>query len=187
MTKHSQNSIRIIAGQWRGRKLDFAKVEAIRPTPDRVRETLFNWLAPMIRGANCLDLFAGSGALGFEALSRGAESVVMCDSNPKIITTLKEQAQLLKASKASILQTDAVSFLNRNTQKFDLIFLDPPFGSDLLKTCLEILATKNCLNESALVYIETDAKVDLPAIPDNWILHRDKKAGGVAYSLFITE
>lgn len=187
MSKHSQNSLRIIGGEWRGRKLGFAKVDAIRPTPDRVRETLFNWLAPMMRGANCLDLFAGSGALGFEALSRGAEAVVMCDSNPKIISTLKEHANLLKTSKGTFLQTEALSFLNRNTQKFDLVFLDPPFDSDILKSCIDILVDKDSLNEDAMVYVETHSKTELPEVPDNWKLHRNKKAGGVAYSLYIIE
>ena len=187
MNKHSQNSLRIIGGEWRGRKLGFAKVEAIRPTPDRVRETLFNWLAPMIRGANCLDLFSGSGALGFEALSRGAESAVMCDTNPKIISTLKEHAALLKTTKGTFLQADAISYLNRNTQKFDLVFLDPPFDSDLLKNCFDVLATKDCLNHGAMIYVEMNSKADLPEVPANWVLHRDKIAGGVAYSLFIME
>lgn len=187
MSKRSQNSLRIIGGEWRGRKLSFAKVDAIRPTPDRVRETLFNWLAPMIRGANCLDLFTGSGALGFEALSRGAETVVMCDSNPKIIATLKENAELLKTPKGTYLQTDALSFLNRNTQKFDLVFLDPPFDSDILKSCIAILVDKDLLNEDAMVYVETHSKDELPETPENWKLHRNKKAGGVAYSLYIIE
>ena len=165
----------------------FCQSRGDTPTPDRVRETLFNWLAPMIRGASCLDLFAGSGALGFEALSRGAESVVMCDTNSKIISTLKEHAALLKTTKGTFLQTDAVSFLNRNTQKFDLVFLDPPFDSDLLKSCYNILADKDCLNEGAMIYVEAQSKADLPETPDIWQLHRDKKAGGVAYSLFIKE
>lgn len=186
MKKHSQNSLRIIGGEWRGRRLNFAKVDAIRPTPDRVRETLFNWLAPMMRNAHCLDLFAGSGALGFESLSRGAESVVMCDTNPKIMASLKDNAALLKTTKGSFLQTDALSFLNRNTQKFDLVFLDPPFDSEFLKTCFESLEKNNCLNEDAMIYVETHSKSELPEIPESWTLHRSKKSAGVAYSLFIT-
>jgi len=187
MTKHSQNSLRIIGGEWRGRKLNFAKVDAIRPTPDRVRETLFNWLAPMIRNAHCLDLFSGSGALGFETLSRGAKAVVMCDTNPQIISNLKDNAALLKTTKGTFLQTDAISFLNRNTQKFDLVFLDPPFDSEILKTCFDTLAKQDCLNDDAMIYVETHSKTDLPEIPENWLLHRSKKSGGVAYSLFISE
>ncbi len=187
MVQASENSLRIIGGQWRGRKLSFPKVEAIRPTPDRVRETLFNWLAPIIQGANCLDLFSGSGALGFEALSRGAASVTMCDSDPKIILTLKQHAALLKTTNGIFLQTDAASFLKRNTQKFDVIFLDPPFASDLLAQCFGILSGTDSLNSAAMIYVEAHAKGDLPPVPDNWSEHRSKKAGDVAYYLFIKE
>lgn len=187
MIKGQQNILRIIGGEWRGRKLSFAKVDAIRPTPDRVRETLFNWLAPVIQGANCLDLFSGSGALGFEAISRGAASVVMCDSNTQSIATLKQQAALLKTTKGVFLQTDAVSFLNRNDKKYDVVFLDPPFQSDFLQKCFDILSTKDSLNPGAMIYVESHAKELLPATPDNWILHRSKKAGDVAYYLFIRE
>lgn len=185
MARAIENTLRIIGGQWRGRKLCFPKVEAIRPTPARVRETLFNWLAPIIQGAYCLDIFSGSGALGFEALSRGAASVTMCDRDPKIISTLKQHAALLKTTNGVFLQTDAVSFFNRNTQKFDVIFLDPPFGSDLLAQCFEILAEKDCLNPDAMIYVEAGVKEELPPIPTNWTSHRSKKAGDVAYYLFI--
>ncbi len=180
------NTLRIIGGQWRGRKLQFPKVGAIRPTPDRVRETLFNWLAPVIRGANCLDLFAGSGALGFEALSRGAASVVMCDSNAKIIKVLKQHAELLKTDNADLIQTDACGFVERNDKKFDLVFLDPPFNSNLLESCINLIAEKNCLAEDAMIYVEAGSKTELPTAPQNWQLHRNKKAGDVAYYLFTT-
>jgi len=187
MARATDNILRIIGGQWRGRKLSFPKVEAIRPTPARVRETLFNWLAPIIRGANCLDAFTGSGALGFEALSRGAASVTMCDSDAKIISTLKQHAALLKTPHGFFLQMDAISFLKQNTQKFDVIFLDPPFASDLLGQCFKVLLEKNCLNVGAMIYVEAPAKEDLPLIPANWGSHRSKKAGDVAYYLFINE
>ena len=187
MAGSSQNCLRIIGGQWRGRKLSFAKVDAIRPTPDRVRETLYNWLAPTIHGASCLDLFTGSGALGFEALSRGAASVVMCDTNAKIISTLKDHAAVLKTNEAVFIQADALSFLNRNTQKFDLIFLDPPFDSDLLEKCFALIEQKSCLNDDAMIYVEAHSKEALPTVPENWLLHRDKKAGDVAYYLFKTK
>ncbi len=184
MAAVKQNCLRIIGGQWRGRKLGFARVDAIRPTPDRVRETLFNWLAPIIRNATCLDLFTGSGALGFESLSRGAASVVMCDTNNKIIATLKDHASVLKTDAAIFLQTNALDFLDRNNQKFDLIFLDPPFDSNLLEKCFEIISKKGCLNEDAMIYVECDSKKELPIVPNNWLLHRNKKAGDVAYYLF---
>lgn len=186
MAGAGHNSLRIIGGQWRGRKLQFPKVEAIRPTPDRVRETLFNWLAPVIHGADCLDLFAGSGALGFEALSRGAGSVIMCDSNAQIIAALRLHAGTLKTDRAVLLHTDACDFFKHNNKKFDLVFLDPPFNSNLLESCINLIAKKNCLAEDALVYVEASAKAELPAVPENWRLHRNKKAGDVAYYLFTT-
>jgi len=187
MARVTENTLRIIGGQWRGRKLSFPKVDAIRPTPDRVRETLFNWLAPIIPGANCLDLFTGSGALGFEALSRGAASVTMCDSNSKIISTLKQHAALLKTTGGIFLQTDATAFLRHNMQKFDVIFLDPPFGSDLLVQCFGILSGSDCLTSGAMIYVEAHSKEKLPPVPDNWSEHHSKKAGDVAYYLFIKE
>ncbi len=187
MAKATENSLRIIGGQWRGRKLSFPKVDAIRPTPARVRETLFNWLAPVIRGAHCLDLFAGSGALGFEALSRGAAQVTMCDRDATIISTLKQHATLLKTTSGIFLQMDALSFLNQNTQKFDVIFLDPPFASDLLQYCFESLSMTDCLHSGAMIYVEAGAKEELPTVPGNWTEHRRKKAGDVAYYLFIKQ
>ena len=184
MAKGAHNTLRIIGGEWRGRKLQFPNVEAIRPTPDRVRETLFNWLAPMIRGAHCLDLFAGSGALGFEALSRGAATVVMCDSNVKIISKFKEHAALLKTDKAMFVHCEALEFLKRNKQTFDLVFLDPPFNSNLLEACFKILSEKDYLNDGATVYVEAHVKDEIPETPENWSLHRNKRAGEVAYYLF---
>jgi len=187
MVRSNENSLRIIGGQWRGRKLAFPKIDAIRPTPSRVRETLFNWLAPMISGANCLDCFTGSGALGFEALSRGAASVTFCDNNPKIISTLKQHAALLESSNGVFVQTDTLSFLNRTTEQFNLIFLDPPFNSDLLAQCFEFLSKSDCLASEAMIYVEAHLKEELPSIPSDWLAHRNKKAGDVAYYLFIKE
>ena len=184
MPAGQQNCIRIIAGQWRGSKLNFAKVKAIRPTPDRVRETLFNWLAPDIQNAECLDLFSGSGALAFESLSRGALSVVMCDSNSVIIKTLKDNVKRLNADNAKILQCDALDFLKNNTNEFDIVFLDPPFDSNLLEQSVEILKDNNFLKPNAFIYIEADSNKELPILPQQWELHRNKKAGDVAYYLF---
>jgi len=186
MSRAAQNCLRIIAGQWRGRKLDFAKVDAIRPTPDRVRETLFNWLAPVIRNSHCLDLFAGSGALGFEALSRGAASVLMCDSNKLIINKLKQHASLLQTDAANFLQQDALEVLRQNKLKFDVIFLDPPFNTELLEECFSLITAGNCLNEEALIYVEASSRQTLPPLPTTWTLYRNKKAGDVAYYLFKT-
>ncbi len=183
----TRNQLRIIAGEWRGRKLPFVDVEGLRPTPDRVRETLFNWLAPMITGARCLDLFAGSGALAFEALSRGAAEVVMLDQHPKVITQLRDNLALLKCSQASVQQADALTYLRQPppAKPFDVVFLDPPYRKDLLSPCCERLAQPGWLARGARVYLEIESEHALPTLPDGWELTRSKKAGQVAYHLAI--
>lgn len=178
--------LRIIGGQWRSRKLAFAEVEGLRPTPDRVRETLFNWLTPIIPGARCLDLFSGSGALGLEALSRGAAEVVMIDSHPKVIKQLRSNLALLECENATLAQSDAESWLNRSADKtFDIVFLDPPYRKNLLAPCIELLVQHGWLATGARVYLEREKEADLPPLPANWALSRDKVAGQVAYSLAI--
>lgn len=122
------NQVRIIAGCWRGRKLSFAPVAGVRPSPDRVRETLFNWLSPVIRDARCLDLYAGSGALGIEAASRGASSVVLVDSDPQVVNCLREQLQLLGAAQIEVVQSTVEAWLAAPADPFDIVFLDPPSG-----------------------------------------------------------
>ncbi|MDH5444320.1 MAG: 16S rRNA (guanine(966)-N(2))-methyltransferase RsmD [Gammaproteobacteria bacterium] len=182
----ARNQLRIIAGEWRSRKLSFADVEGLRPTPDRVRETLFNWLAPVMAGARCLDPFAGSGALGLEALSRGAGEVMMLDLSPKVVKQLKENLQLLGCDRASVLQQDAVNYLKQPPeQPFDIVFLDPPYRKDLIRACIELLAKQNWLSEGARVYLEIESEAELPTLPDNWELTRSKKSGQVAYHLAI--
>lgn len=186
MPAGARNQIRIIAGEWRGRKLAFADVEGLRPTPDRVRETLFNWLAPMIVGARCLDPFAGSGVLGLEALSRGAAEVVMLDQHPKVIKQLNTNLSLLNCERAVVQQADALDFLQQTPGKpFDVVFLDPPYRKNLLAPCCELLNAQAWLAEGARVYLETERGHALPALPDNWQLVRSKKAGQVAYHLAI--
>jgi len=186
MPRASRNQLRIIAGEWRGRKLPFADVEGLRPTPDRVRETLFNWLAPMIEGAHCLDLFAGSGALGLEALSRGAAEVVMLDQHPKVIQQLKTNLASLDCERAAVQQADALSYLQQTPGKpFDVVFLDPPYRKDLLAPCCELLNEQAWLAKGARVYLENERGYTLPALPENWQLARSKKAGQVAYHLAI--
>ena len=181
-----RNQLRIIAGQWRGRKLSFAELQGLRPTPDRVRETLFNWLAPMIDGARCLDLFAGSGALGLEALSRGAAEVVMLDQSPKVVRQLQDNLQLLDCVHATVLKKDALAYLQQVADKgFDIVFLDPPYRNDLLLPCIELLGQHKWLNTGARIYLELESEAELPALPDNWQLTRSKKAGQVAYHLAI--
>jgi len=176
------NQVRIIAGCWRGRKLSFAPVAGVRPTPDRVRETLFNWLGPVIRDARCLDLYAGSGALGIEAASRGAASVVLVDSDPQVVARLREQLQLLDASQIEVVQSTVEGWLSAPAEPFDIVFLDPPFRRDLLPACMQALENGGWLAVDARVYIEAESNFQ-PVLPENWELTRSKRAGQVGYHL----
>jgi len=180
----NQNQLRIIGGKWRGRKLSFAEGRGLRPTPDRVRETLFNWLAPVMAGARCLDLFTGSGALGLESLSRGATEVIMVDNNPEVISQLKENLNLLDSPCAQLLQTDGVNWIQtQNPEPFDIVFLDPPYADKVLAECIATLEEKAWLKKQAWIYVELPAKEDLPVLPNNWQWHRNKEAGQVSYHL----
>jgi len=179
------NQVRIIAGQWRGRKLSFPDAQDLRPTPDRIRETLFNWLAPLLPGACCLDLFAGSGALGFEAASRGAARVVMVDHNPDIVRALRLNKQLMSADVIEIHQQEAENYLAGRSGQFDLVFLDPPFkDSSLLENSIRILRESDSLKAGAGIYLEMPAKAPEPLLPKCWAVEKRKKAGQVAYCLY---
>jgi len=180
------NTLRIIGGQWRGRKLRFADGEGLRPTTDRVRETLFNWLQPLIQGARCLDLFAGSGALGLEALSRGAAEVQFIERNPRAVQTLKDNLALLHADNGHVRPGDALAYLRNPAHPFDVVFLDPPFRQNLLAPALELLISGGWLNPDARIYIELESEQALPPLPDEWELLRSKQAGQVAYHLIKT-
>jgi 16S rRNA (guanine966-N2)-methyltransferase len=175
--------IRIIGGRWRSRKLPVLASEGLRPTPDRVRETLFNWLAPTLPGARCLDLFAGSGALCLEALSRGAAEVVMVEKAPAVAARLRENLERLKAKRARVENTDATVFLARAVEPFDIIFLDPPFASDLIAHCARLIAERGWAVPGGLVYIEAPSGMDPLPLPADWQLIRSKKAGQVGYHL----
>jgi len=155
MAKKSGNRLRIIGGQWRSRFLPFPDVEGLRPTTDRVRETLFNWLQPVVHGAAVLDVFAGSGALGFEALSRGAGSLTLIEKNPQAAKQLMENIQTLKSADAQVKQTDALHFLAQQQTPFDLIFLDPPFSKGLLPECIALIESNNLLADNGWIYIES--------------------------------
>lgn len=178
MSAKTANKVRIGAGTWRSRLLSFPDALGLRPTPDRVRQTLFNWLGQELHGKTCLDLFAGSGALGFEALSRGAKEVVLVETNPAVHRALTANAALLKAERAHILRMDALQFLAQDTQKFDVIFLDPPFGQDWLQKLLPQLASH--LASDGVVYVEAETPL---AEPPGWQLHKQGKAGNVCYHL----
>ncbi len=161
----------------------FPDVAAIRPTPDRVRETLFNWLQHDIAGSRCLDLFAGSGALGLEALSRGAAQVVFIDREHAVIERLRATLAGLGARGAELEQGDALRFLESEPRPFDIVFLDPPFDLDLLPAACSALERRGWLAPRALVYLESPAAGGAPALPANWELLKSGRAGEVGYHL----
>ena len=173
-----QGKVRIIAGEWRGRLIHFPQAEGLRPTPDRVRETLFNWLGQTLDGKTCLDLFAGSGALGFEALSRGARRVVMVEQNPQVLKALQENGAKLDAVGMEIVAGDAPKFLLREKRLFDVIFLDPPFHYGILPLLLPLLSER--LAPEGLVYAETEQALE-PG--EEWDVWRSDRAGNVFYCL----
>jgi 16S rRNA (guanine966-N2)-methyltransferase len=175
----SRNRVRIIGGRWRSRVIRFPPAAQLRPTPDRVRETLFNWLGQRLDGLACLDLFAGSGALGFEALSRGASRVVMVESDRSVAAALRESAKLLEAGDAEIVNGEALAFLGRSADRFDVVFLDPPYASDLAARAMERLASH--LNAGARVYVESAGPLDPPP---PWKALREDRAGAVRYGLY---
>lgn len=176
------NRLRIIAGRWRGRPIVFPARPELRPTPDRVRETIFNWLQPVIVDARCLDLFAGSGALGFEALSRGAAQVVLVDRDSETVKHLQDTARKLGADDARCVVSEALRFLSGAPTPFDIVFLDPPYASNLLPEICSRLA-QGWLSPAALVYLEAPADAAMPALPAGWTAHRSKSAGQVGYHL----
>lgn len=180
--------MRIIGGRWRSVPLHFPDVAAIRPTPDRVRETLFNWLQQSILGARCLDLFAGSGALGLEALSRGAREVTFVDREPAIGRYLRDTLTQLRCTDAQVITADAFNFLHGTATPFDVVFLDPPFAlsDDSLPRVCRALESRGWLRSHAWIYLECPADVEplsLPGWPATWQLYRSKHAGQVGYHL----
>ena len=175
--------LRIIGGTWRGRKLRFPPCAAIRPTPDRVRETLFNWLGSATQAARCLDLFAGSGALGLEALSRGAAHVTFVEQDDAASRELSERLTQWGARDARVERTDALRYLAGPAQQFDIVFLDPPFASPLLTRAAALL-TDRWLRAGALIYVECAARDGLPMLPASWRPLKAKQAGEVGYHLF---
>jgi 16S rRNA (guanine966-N2)-methyltransferase len=176
--------LRIIGGNWRGRKLRFPAVELIRPTPDRVRETLFNWLGARIGGARCLDLFAGSGALGLEALSRGAAAVTFVERDAAAVQALAATLSAWGAQAARVERADALVFLGGAPQPCDVVFLDPPFGAGLLAAAAAALERGGWLAPAALIYVECAAREDPPALPQSWRALKGKRAGEVGYHLY---
>ncbi|ASO30245.1 MULTISPECIES: 16S rRNA (guanine(966)-N(2))-methyltransferase RsmD [Vibrio] len=182
--KPSTGFVRIISGLWRGRKLPVHDAQGLRPTTDRVKETLFNWLAQEIPGAHCLDLFAGSGSLGFEAASRQAESVTLIELNPTAFKQLEHNIGALNATNLRAINSDALAFLKQQGTPHHVVFIDPPFRQGLLSEAVSLLEQNGWLADEALIYIETEKELALEGIPANWHLHREKNAGQVSYRLF---
>jgi len=180
--------VRIVAGKWRGRFLPVANVAELRPTSERIRETVFNWLAPDIEGSRCLDLFAGTGVLGFEALSRGAAAAVLVERSGKACDALRQSARHLGATSATIVCGDALNHLRHATPSpMNIVFLDPPFGGQSPERLFTLLQGGGWLAPRAAVYLEQDAGESIPPLPDGWTVRREKKAGNVRYSLLDVE
>lgn len=175
--------IRIIGGKWRGRRIKVPDIQDLRPTPDRVRETLFNWLSPYIVSARCLDLFAGSGALGFEALSRGAAFVEMVDQSKAIVTLIEAELQQFGAENATVYQAKVPTQLKPPSIPFDIVFLDPPYQAGLLIPICHYLEENNFLAKEALIYLEASEVIKDNVLPKNWTLLKQQQAGQVAYHL----
>jgi 16S rRNA (guanine966-N2)-methyltransferase len=186
LPKHHSGAgaIRIIGGMWRGRKIIVPTITGLRPTPDRVRETLFNWLMPHIASANCLDVFSGSGVLSIEALSRGAAQSTALENSSEAIQALKKVGGSLEISSLNIVHVDALAWLNRMADtKFDIVFIDPPFHQGLINPSCTLLENHGWLNSGALIYVEYErgGHIDLPV---SWRLHRQQHAGEVTYALY---
>ncbi len=181
----TRNRLRIIGGRWRGRKLDFPDAEGLRPTPDRVRETLFNWLQNDIVGARCLDLFAGSGALGLEALSRGAARTVLVENSKPVAQQLNVLLRTPHCNKGIVVTLDAQTFLERGPgdARYNIVFLDPPFEKGLIKSCIQRLEEKHWLAKDALIYLEMERHLQTPTLPKNWEYTHAQTAGQVNYRL----
>lgn len=189
MSKRHPNTLRIIGGQWRRRTLKFPDIPGLRPTHDRIRETLFNWLQPYIAGSNCLDLFAGSGALGFEALSRGADKVTFVDSQPAVTQHIKDTSRLFEIESAKIdivlgrCPEQAPSFKNA---PFDIVFLDPPFHTGEVNEIMQWLETHQLLSNSALIYLEIEKRSEIKP-PSLWQCIKESSTKNITYRLFQRE
>lgn len=180
-----QGEVRIIGGDWRGRKLPVIDQPGLRPSSDRVKETLFNWLQFEVAGAKCLDVFAGSGALGLEALSRGAQRVVFLEKSSQITRQIRQNLQTLRSEKGTVFETDSLSFLaSHEAQTFDVVFLDPPFNQGLMQPVLDKLFEYGWLNTRSWVYLEQEKKLPWPAFPEGWGCYREKNTSEVRYGLW---
>lgn len=184
-TATSSGELRIIGGDWRSRKLRFPDAGGVRPTPARTRETLFNWLSFHLAGSDCLDLFSGSGALGLEALSRGAGKATLVDHTPALASALRDNLRLLKSDRGEVVCAGVERYLeHRNRPPFDIVFMDPPFRQGWLEKLFPLLEKQAWIKPGSWVYVEHESEIPTPAVPPTWQLHRQKTAGQVTYSLF---
>lgn len=178
MSSKATNTVRISAGQWRSRIIKFPDVEGLRPTPDRVRQTVFNWLGQELHGLSCLDLFAGTGVMGFEALSRGAQQLILIEKSRPAYQSLLENKASLQAQNVDILNMDALQFLAQTKNKFDVIFVDPPYQQGWVNKVLPLV--KGVLAEGGLIYVEAEYAI---TDSDEWQVVKNGKAGNVFYHL----
>ncbi len=186
MTVARRNQVRIIGGQWRGRKLDFPDVEGLRPTPDRVRETVFNWLQPVIAGARCLDICAGTGCFGIEAVSRGASYALLVENNTAAVNAIQAMVTKLQTDQVNVHRGDAQAFLAHpapDQARFNIVFLDPPYASQLMLPCLQRVCTPAWLAPDALLYFEMPKSATPVALPATLTVVKENSAGQVAYFL----
>tara|TARA_R110001583_G_scaffold125319_2_gene276874 strand:- start:8222 stop:8827 length:606 start_codon:yes stop_codon:yes gene_type:complete len=177
--------IRLISGKWRGKKLPVKDIEGLRPTTDRTKETLFNWLMHDVNNANCLDCFSGSGSLAFEALSRFAHQVTLLEKNRSVAKQLQDNLKTLNIDNAKVIETDSIQYLNQMaTQQYNIIFIDPPFNKGLIQPCCEALQANGYLATDALIYIEKEVELTNLILPSTWNLLKEKSTGQVTYQLY---
>lgn len=180
-----KSKLRIIAGNWRSRQLIFEDTPGLRPTPARIRETVFNWLQHDVKGSHCLDLYTGSGALGFEAASRGAKTVVLVENNAQACRLIKENTLKFAAQQIKIIQNDVFRFLAGDAKQFEVVFLDPPFFKDLAQQTCHWLEDKGWLANNAKIYVEVEKQLLLDNMPENWQCMNEKTSGEVSYYVFV--
>ncbi|WP_387465393.1 16S rRNA (guanine(966)-N(2))-methyltransferase [Photorhabdus sp. RM323S] len=185
LQRQSMGQIRIIGGKWRGRKLPVPDSPGLRPTTDRIRETLFNWLAPVIQEARCLDCYAGSGALGLEALSRYAGQATLIEYERDVAKQLSANLALLGAQNAEVINDSALNCLSQPGTPYNVVFLDPPFRKGMLAETIKLLEKQHWLADKSWIYVEAESESAAADVPVNWQLHREKVAGQVAYRLYI--
>jgi 16S rRNA (guanine966-N2)-methyltransferase len=177
--------IRLISGKWRGKKLPVKDIEGLRPTTDRTKETLFNWLMHDINDSNCLDCFSGSGSLAFEALSRFANKVTLLEKDNSVVKQLQENLVALEVTNAEVIATDSIQYLSQiATEQYNIVFIDPPFNKNLVQPCCDALQQNNYLAEDALIYIEREVELNNLSLPASWTLLKEKSTGQVTYQLY---